>query len=297
MPGRPSPVIARQRLLRHHEVEPLGADVFVHVVPGCVGVVPGTADARHVPGVEHLLAVNDLARDAEPLHDEREGRRVARADRLAKGEGAQRRARHGVEDVGLHHVVVVGNVVLQPVIHVQRLVILAGSGVNLCDKRGDGGVEVGLVGRKRRIVDAVAHLEGDGLFSKCRVVDGQRVSRPGCRVQVFEGCLKVLGADMGFRDVHTVEVTSGERLIQHLQRRQESLGVLGAIGVGDARHACRGSRISSVRHGRRRGLRAVLGVLRPKRTPKDRARGPGRGGPAHQARASSESKPGDKVAA
>ena len=72
--GRPSPVVARQRLLRHHEVEPLGADVLVHVVPGGVGVIPGTADARHVPGVQHLLAVNDLAGDTEPLHDERESR-------------------------------------------------------------------------------------------------------------------------------------------------------------------------------------------------------------------------------
>ena len=297
MPGRPSPVVARQRLLRHHEVEPLGADVLVHVVPGGVGVVPGTVDARHVPGVQHLLAVNDLAGDAEPLHDEREGRRVARADRFAKGEGAQRRARHGVEDVGLHHVVVVGNVVLQPVVHIERLVIFAGSGVNLCDKRGNGGVEVGLVGRKRRIVDAVAHLEGDGLFSTRRVVDGQIVSRPRCRVQVFEGSLEVLGADMARRDVHQIRAASGERLIQHLQRRQESLGVLGAVGVGDARHAWCSRGISAARHGRRRGLRAVLGVLRPKRTPKDRARGPGRGDPAHQARASSESKPSDKVAA
>ena len=114
---------------------------------------------------------------------------------------------------------VVGNVVLQPVVHIERLVIFAGSGVDLRDKRGDGGVEVGLVGRKRRVVDAVAHLEGDGLFSKRRVVDGQIVGCPRCRVQVFEGCLKVLGADMALRDVHQIRAASGERLIQYLQRR------------------------------------------------------------------------------
>lgn len=89
-------VDGRQRLLRHHGVEALGADALVHVVPGDAGVVPGSVDTRHVPRAEHVLRADDFTLDAQSLHDERKGRQVARADRLAVGQGSWRRAGDGV---------------------------------------------------------------------------------------------------------------------------------------------------------------------------------------------------------